>query len=411
MAKKKWNDNEDHSYDEVIVYLTVTDSDGTVRRIREEVLSAGNNWSYTWTNLPKYEKDGTTLVEYDVEEGYVPGYYSTVEKKETITVETVNWTKSTTLNAGNTYLLEGPDGYLSTEGANKNTFKWVDKETAMSSSLAMWSMTGSNDKFRFQNGAGQYITYNNSNNNRFFEASIGNTTNSNQELKRESAGNGFRIGKTDGRRSYYVDDLKTDKTASATLTSGNAITFIPYVKSVISEEQKVDGYVFEVTNTPLDEETSLKVTKEWDLGVLESVGSVNSSIYEKEQVTVKLFANGKETGRSVTLNLKNGWTDTFKGLPYKDTDGNVITYTVEESWDTEDWLATYGDVITVVGNPPTYETTVTNVYRWGQGYELPATGRRGPGIWILCGLGTMIGSLVYGCIWRRKRERGYNINL
>lgn len=74
LAIKKWNDNEDHTYDEVTVYLTVTDPDGTVRRIREVVLSEENNWKYTWTNLPKYAEDGETLIQYDVEEGYVPGY-------------------------------------------------------------------------------------------------------------------------------------------------------------------------------------------------------------------------------------------------------------------------------------------------------------------------------------------------
>lgn len=247
-ASKKWNDNKDHTYDEVTVYLTVTDSDGTVRRIREVVLNQDNNWKYTWTNLPKYAEDGKTLIQYDVEEGYFPGYYSNVEPKENVT----------------------------------------------------------------------------------------------------------------------------------------------------------DGYAFEVTNTPLDEETSLKVMKEWE------IGAGTSELYEKEQVTIRLLANGKDTGRTVTLSLKNGWTDTFKGLPYKDAEGNVIVYSVEESWNTEDWLAKYGDVITIIGGKtPTYETTVKNIYRWGRGVELPATGGRGPTIWILCGLSMMIGSLVYGCIWRRKRERRY----
>lgn len=165
--------------------------------------------------------------------------------------------------------------------------------------------------------------------------------------------------------------------------------------------EEVKEFSFEITNTPLEEETSLKVTKNWDLGM------ATTASYEQSQVTVKLLANGKETGRTVTLNLKNGWTDTFLGLPYKDNDGKVITYTVEESWETDDWLPTYGEIIEVkeTGQIPTYETTVTNSYRWGHGYEMPSTGGAGRKVWILSGLIIMMGSLVFGCILRRKRER------
>ena len=88
--------------------------------------------------------------------------------------------------------------------------------------------------------------------------------------------------------------------------------------------------------------------------------------------------------KTVTLNLKNNWTDTFQGLPYTNKNGEVIKYTVQESWKTDDWIASYGSITVINGKVPTYETTVTNVYRWQGEAELPATGGIGYHINLLC---------------------------
>jgi hypothetical protein len=128
--------------------------------------------------------------------------------------------------------------------------------------------------------------------------------------------------------------------------------------------------------------------------------------YETSQVPIRLLADGKDTGRTVTLSLKNGWTETFRGLPYANENGQVITYTVEEIWDNENWEHLYGEIITVgSGDNVSYETTITNVYRWGHGVELPSVGGYGRLPWILCGLTLMFGSLIYGLVLRRKEEK------
>ena len=49
-----------------------------------------------------------------------------------------------------------------------------------------------------------------------------------------------------------------------------------------------------------------------------------------ESVTVKLLANGEETGETVTLNEGNGWTDSFANLAKYDEDDKPIQYTVKE---------------------------------------------------------------------------------
>ena len=65
------------------------------------------------------------------------------------------------------------------------------------------------------------------------------------------------------------------------------------------------------------DKTYVKVSKEW-------VGPKGSS------ATIHLWADGVDTGKSVTLNERNNWQHTFEGLKKKNTDGSEIQYTVKE---------------------------------------------------------------------------------
>ena len=129
------------------------------------------------------------------------------------------------------------------------------------------------------------------------------------------------------------------------------------------------------------------------------------SAYEKSQVTFRLYANGVDTGRTETVSLKNNWTVVFSGLPYMDDQGTPIRYTVVETWENDDWIPTYGEVIATNDSIPTYSITVTNTYRWTGSYELPGTGGVGNIIYILCGLALVSGPLVYGFSLKRRYER------
>lgn len=244
-VEKVWNDYRNHDADSATVFLTVTDPDGTVRRIRRIDLNEGNDWKYTWDNLPKYAKDGVTPIVYGVEEAYTPGYGATVK----------------------------------------------------------------------------------------------------------------RISSTE--------------------------------------------YRFRITNTPLTEETAVAVEKHWNLPE-----DLTEESYERFQVTMKLFANGRDTGRTVTLSLKNDWKDVFRGLPYKDENGDVIEYTVVESWLTNDWDVTYSDVTVVPGTIPTYRLTVTNHYKWINNEILPSTGGYGAAPWQLVGLALMLTPLVFHYSVKRKQKGG-----
>jgi ABC-type molybdate transport system substrate-binding protein len=186
-----------------------------------------------------------------------------------------------------------------------------------------------------------------------------------------------------------------------TSTASSALVLVPMKLITQTDIQPVEDWAYQITNTPLEEnnETSMTVTKNWDVPE-----GYDSKLYQEYTVTVRLLANGVNTGRTVTLTLKNNWQGTFLGLPYKDDNDQVIQYTVEEIWDKPRWTTEYGQIETSGGDPPTYSIVITNTYHSG-GPELPSTGSAARLLYVLCGSGIMLGTLVYGIGARRKRER------
>lgn len=403
-VEKKWDDTENHTADAVTVYLNVTDADGTVRRLREISLSEENDWKYTWTNLPKFTIDAETMTEsdipvrYSVSEAYVPGYMNKVQELESGTYTEVSWPESARFTNGETYILKTNSGYISAVAENKNTLQFVDEDTAKNSPLALWKATVSSGVVKLTNQAGQSLNYYASGATRYFNVTSGSS--SRQNLTPTQQGTGFRLGYKSGRTTYYLTStINRNGYIEAKSQSYSAMTVNLIMKTVTNTTLQIDGFGYEIINTPLDTETSMKVVKRWDY----PGGDV--AFYEKEQVTIRLLANGKDTGRTETVSLKTNWTAIFNGLPYLDDDGKAIVYTVEESWDNVDWAPIYGPITVIGGDVPTYETTITNTYRWLGSYELPGTGGIGNFIYILCGLILVFGPFVYGFRLRRRYER------
>ncbi len=399
---KHWEDTLSHSNDYIQAYLTVIEPDGTVRRIREITLSDENDWSYTWTNLPKYNYDALTEVRYGVEESYESGYYSTVRKVTQIEISRTEWAEAASFINGESYILESNYGYLSTTSTSDTMLKWVDEATAQSSPLASWTATVSGGKVKFTNGAGQILSFNNGNNNnsRYFHAA---TRSSNyQSFTSEDAGSGFRFYYTRNNSKYYMASLNTSTgRISSSTSSRDGLVLTPMKQIRSTDVQDVTDWAYQITNSPLasHNETSLRVQKEWDIPE-----GYDETLYHEFAVTVRLLANGVNTGRSVTLTLKNDWQGIFQGLPYTDDNGNVIRYTVVEVWGMNNWETVYGGIETIDGSPPTYSVVITNVYHPG-GPILPSTGSAARLMFVLCGSGIILGALVFGIVSRRKRER------
>ncbi len=109
---------------------------------------------------------------------------------------------------------------------------------------------------------------------------------------------------------------------------GNAYKY--FVKEVDSagEDSVPDGYEKEeeglvVTNTKKPEEKiSLSVDKIWD-------DSNDQDGIRPNEITVKLLADGVDTGKTLTLSSGNNWTGSFTELEIY-SNGKIIEYTVQE---------------------------------------------------------------------------------
>jgi len=395
-AEKKWNDSEDHSDDSVTLYLTVTYEDGTTKRIREVHLDNTVNWTYTWTNLPKYWVDGVTEVEYGIEEAYSEGYFGNVEHIDHSDISQREWIEAYSFIDGGMYILGISDEYLSVRIGDDGNPKLylVDRETAKTTVAAQWTAAMINGRYVLTNGDGWILNYHHSNssNSRWINV-VKAADVENQYLSFIETTDGIKMYFPHTTGDYYCGSLNSQYGILGVTDQESAVTFIPRTPGHVADVN------FGVTNTPLDSITSVKVRKLWDAGIATGVN------YDKLQAVIKLYANGKDTGRTVTLNLKNGWTATFEGLPYTDLDGNVIVYTVEESTVPDGWIVSYGDMTSSGSGTPTYSVTVTNRYIAGHGVELPSTGGYGALPWVLCGFVMTTGSLVLGYALRRKRER------
>ena len=375
LVKKKWNDSLDHSKDSVTVYILANGF-----RIQEAVLNEDNDWTHTWKNLPLKGESEKEVV-YTVEEGTVSGYFGTVTELTTTTTEKISWTESASLENGGTYIFETSSGYLSADG---NRFYWeTDENEAKTSPNSRWKITKNGNNFVFKNESGYTICYTSS---RFYaRSSPSETTALSFSNKRLGSGR------------YYASGLNSDGSLSRNSNSSRAISFTPYKETVISETVTIEGKGFLITNEPItvDNSVSFKVNKAWD-----TQGFATEKVYEQFVVTMKLLENGKDSGMSAQLNLKNGWTYTFTDLPKTDS-GGLIKYSVEEVFFSEDWKTEYSD-ITLTGNQ--YEVTVTNVYRLH--YELPQTGGGGiiPGIiGGILALGAST-ALIYRITKKRRKE-------
>jgi LPXTG-motif cell wall-anchored protein len=75
-------------------------------------------------------------------------------------------------------------------------------------------------------------------------------------------------------------------------------------------------------NTHEPGKTSLTVTKAWD-------DKSDKDGIRPDSVTIRLFADGADTGQTLVLSAENGWTGSFENLDEMKS-GAKISYTVEE---------------------------------------------------------------------------------
>ncbi|MBQ1466032.1 MAG: Cna B-type domain-containing protein, partial [Eubacteriaceae bacterium] len=146
------------------------------------------------------------------------------------------------------------------------------------------------------------------------------------------------VGASDGWRWNFTDLPK--------YSGGKEITYTVTEDTVEGYTSSVAGY--DVTNTYTPGKTQVTVTKAWNDG--DDADGIRPSY-----VTVKLLADGTDTGKAMVLSEAAGWSGSFTGLDSQ-KDGETIVYTAEEITDS---------VITGTDGDGTYAFTVTGDYLMG----------------------------------------------
>ena len=282
-------------------------------------LSAENGWAYTWTNLPD---DGSL---YDVLEDQVPGFElvhpaATFAARDSVKPDVdINWLEVGALEDSATYLLKVSTGYLAqddgklqvvTIGTDSNGE--LDPPTS-----SLWNVEAVGEGFRLTNGS-YALTLDGT------KFTVKQTGSGNQTLYYDGEG----IFAMQSGKMYYI---------SVSGSNFNASDVVYQVGLVKREEIPVDIHHVKLVNSQLAEEktTFLRVNKVWD---------TESAIWDRE-ITIHLYRNGVDTGIAMLLDRNCNWEGTFEGLPLKDANGNLYSYSAVEA-SVEGYKADYSAVTT-----------------------------------------------------------------
>ena len=342
----------------------------------EITLNAGNQWSYTWSDLDEM-KSGQKIV-YTVEEvGKIVGYDTVISGEAKIGyVITNSHTPELTNISGEKIWDDGDnqDGKRP-ESITVNLFangEKIDSKAVKADAEGNW-------KYSFKNlpkyANGQLISYTVTEDAvPEYTAEISGTTiinkyqpgktsisvikawedGNNQDGKRptdikvqlyaDGSKQGEEITLNAGNQwSYTWSDLDEMKSGQKIVYTVEEVGKIVGYDTVISGEAKI-GYV--ITNSHTPELTNISGEKIWDDGD-------NQDGKRPESITVNLLANGQKTDSKVVKADKEGnWSYTFQNLP-KYANGEPIIYTV-----TEDTVTDYTTEVT--------GTTIINKYQPGK---------------------------------------------
>ncbi|WP_187393444.1 Cna B-type domain-containing protein [Bacillus sp. E214] len=347
-VSKVWNDanNKEKLRPEKVTVKLLADNQETGKTVE---LKEGNNWTATFSGLNKYKSDGGKI-NYTVVEADVEGYRASIIGDETDGYVLTN-TLQTSVKVSKAWDdADNQDGIR----PNKVTVNLLANREATGKTIELNSSTGWTatfdglDKYA-ENGAEINYTVAESSVEGYEVSISGDATNGykltnthkvekidisgkkvwedgdNQDGKRPTSvtinllanGNLIKTVTVTAEDNWEFTFNNLDKNAN-----GNKIDYRLTESTVKDYSTKIDGTTIINTYTP--EQTSVTVTKAWNDGQ-------KADNLHPDKVTVKLLADGEETGETVELSPENNWTSTFTKLPVYKDGGKKITYTVAES--------------------------------------------------------------------------------
>lgn len=209
--------------------------------------------------------------------------------------------------------------------------------------------------------------------------------------------------------ALLANGKETGKTAIATAETGWKYEFTELdryqngkaIEYTVKEVGVPTGYTatetgMNVTNTHTPEKTTVKGHKIWK-------DEDNKDGIRPASITVKLLADGKETGQTATVSETSGWTYEFTGLD-RYQEGKEIAYTVEEVNVPDGYTASVeGYNITNTHTPEKPTPGKPNEPgKPKKGGELPNTGSESNQAALVAGIALL--GLGTGFLARRKKE-------
>ena len=374
---KTWEDgdNQDGLRPEQITVKLLADG---VETGQTTTATAANNWTYEFSNLPK-NKAGKAIT-YSVAEEAVAGYTSTLNGynlTNSHTPETVSIQGTKTWEDG-----DNQDGLRPEQITVKLLADGVETgQTTTATAANNWTYEFSNLP---KNKAGKAITYS------VAEEGVAgyNTTVNGYDLTNNHATDLTSVSGTktwqdnddqDGLRPGQVtikllaDGVETGQTAVASAANnwtyefsnlpknkaGKAITYSVAEEAVTGYTASVNGYNISNSHTP--ETVSVQGTKTWQ-------DNDNQDGVRPEKVTIKLLADGVETGQTAVASAANNWTYEFSNLP-KNKAGKAISYSVQEEAVAEYTASYQAYNVTNSHTPGQTSHTVQKVWDDGQNQD------------------------------------------
>lgn len=340
-GSKTWNDNNNQDGKRPSSITIRLYANGVEQKDKE--VTADDDWKWSFAGLPKY-KDGLEInytITEDAVEDYTPTY--------------------TDFNVTNTYTPEQTRVTVKKAWDDKNDQDGIRPESITVKLLANGedtkkelvlsdgnSWTGTFTKLdKYQNGQEVVYTIEEVEVNGYSTVVTGDAstvftvTNSHTPATTEVSGSKTwdDKGDQDGKRPdsitirLYANGEQVD---NVTVTAendwkwsfknlpeyenGSKITYTITEDTVPGYTTNVDG--FNVTNSYTPGKTSVTVTKAWnDAGDQDGL--------RPAEITVKLLADGKDTGKTLTLSKENRWMGIFSGLD-EYAGGEKIVYSIEE---------------------------------------------------------------------------------
>lgn len=342
-VQKTWAPGSENLPDSIVVYLT---ADGESVG-RQAILNEANGWAYTWKGLPKYAEGSTDKqIVYEVQEVLVPDYITT--QGDSVQVDKFeDWIRVAQMSDSKTYLLVHNGKMLSYDTGG---FGWVDlplddegkilvesvkddngnivKKGIKDLGVAIqWNVTTDHDGFHLKNGLKYTLTFD-------------DETTSFYGINNDEVALNQVIYYLNSRLVVHDHDAYYQFGDGGTAVADDGLAFTLYQQEIFT------GWMTGITNTPVEEEdqTFVEITKVWQDG---------NEKHLDDSVTIRLFADGEDTGRTLVLNAGNNWTGGFYDLPYYQADGTtVVEYTVEEEH-FGGYGAFYSDPATLAGLPVT----------------------------------------------------------